>query len=69
MGANINIERKNVNMVKYCMNDLCVYCNDNMCMLDNISINEFGICSEYISVHIPKEEFEKYRQKHLDKLQ
>ena len=48
-----------------CYNDLCVYWKEDTCILDRISINEIGLCNEYISVTIPSDELEKYRRKHL----
>ncbi len=51
-----------------CYNDLCVYWKDDICILDRISINEIGMCNEYISVTIPDGELEEYREKHLQEL-
>ena len=51
-----------------CYNDLCVYWKENTCILDNISINEIGLCNEYISVNIPSDEMEKHREEHLQEL-
>ncbi len=51
-----------------CDNDLCVYWKEDTCILDRISINEIGLCNEYISVTIPSDKMEKYREKHLQKL-
>ncbi len=48
-----------------CFNDLCVYWKGNKCILSEISINEMGICDEYISINIPNAALKKYRNKHL----
>lgn len=48
-----------------CNNDLCIYWKEDTCILDSISINEIGLCNEYISVDIPSDEMEKYRKNHL----
>ena len=48
-----------------CNNDLCVYWKEDACILDSISINEIGLCNEYISVDIPSDKLEEYRKKHL----
>ena len=48
-----------------CSNDLCVYWKEDTCILDSISINEIGLCNEYISVDIPSDAMEEYRKKHL----
>ena len=51
-----------------CYNDLCVYWKKDICILDSISINEIGLCNEYISVDIPSDKMEEYREKHLKRL-
>ena len=51
-----------------CYNDLCVYWKKDICILDSISINEIGLCNEYISVDIPSDKIEEYREKHLQRL-
>ena len=51
-----------------CDNDLCVYWKEDICILDKISINEIGLCNEYISVDIPSDKMGKYREDHLQKL-
>ena len=51
-----------------CNNDLCVYRKEDTCILDSISINEIGLCNEYISINIPSDKMEKYREDHLQKL-
>lgn len=51
-----------------CYNDLCVYWKKDICILDSISINEIGLCNEYISVDIPSDKMEEYREKHLQRL-
>ena len=48
-----------------CNNDLCIYWKADTCTLDSISINEIGLCNEYISVDIPSDAMEEYRKKHL----
>lgn len=48
-----------------CYNDLCVFWKADTCTLDEISVNELGMCNEYISVDIPSDKLEKYRKKHL----
>ena len=48
-----------------CYNDLCVFWKENTCTLDEISVNELGMCNEYISVDIPSDDLEKYRKEHL----
>ena len=51
-----------------CNNDLCIYWKEDTCILDSISINEIGLCNEYISVDIPSDKMEEYREKHLKRL-
>ncbi len=35
-----------------CTNKLCVYCEDEKCILQEISIGTLGICEEFILVDI-----------------
>lgn len=51
-----------------CYNDLCAYWKKDICILDSISINEIGLYNEYISVDIPSDKMEEYREKHLQRL-
>ena len=51
-----------------CYNNLCVYWKQDTCILDSISINEIGLCNEYISVDIPSDKMEEYRKDHLQEL-
>ncbi len=36
----------------YCENNFCVYCSELRCVLDNISINISGMCTECILINI-----------------
>ncbi len=51
-----------------CYNDLCVYWKEDNCILDSISINEIGLCNEYISVTVPTDKMNEYRENHLKSL-
>lgn len=44
-----------------CENDLCIYWEENVCLLDNVSINALGQCSEQISVSFDKETLRQVR--------
>ncbi len=44
-----------------CKNELCIYQNKDLCTLNYISINEYGICDSYISPNIPTELLQKYK--------
>lgn len=45
-----------------CENEYCIYQKNRKCTLDDISINEFGNCSECIIQNIPSKILEKIKK-------
>lgn len=52
-----------------CENEYCIYQKSKKCMLDTISIDEFGRCSECIVPNFPYKALEKAKEKTLKKLE
>lgn len=50
-----------------CENYLCIYENNHKCVLDNISIDSLGMCSECIYVSPNSIELKKMKKNLLDK--
>ena len=42
-----------------CSNKFCVYCDDEKCRLDEISIDELGVCRDLILVNVNNEILKK----------
>ena len=45
-----------------CENVFCVYCHKEECILDEISLNEIGLCDCCIIVNVPEEELVKQKR-------
>lgn len=43
----------------------CVYNKDKKCLLEEISINVFGVCDDAVSVSIPEEKMNSYKETQL----
>ena len=48
-----------------CENSFCIYQSKGKCMLDKVSINSFGMCTECIYPDIDKEILNQAKQKLL----
>ncbi len=46
-----------------CKNIYCIFNSSNKCLLDSITINQSGICSDFIQVSFPNNEYEKLKEK------
>ena len=53
-------------MVETCMNDFCIYWENRHCILDEISLNEAGMCNECIEVNIPEAELAVIRKRMVE---
>lgn len=53
----------------YCSNMLCIYCRKNKCILDEISIDEIGVCEDFTLVDIPEQTLQRYKDKQLIRLE
>ena len=47
-------------MILFCKNILCIYQRENKCTLEETSINQYGICCEYVFPDI--EDLEKLKE-------
>ena len=52
-----------------CRNDLCVYYSYNSCLLDEIEVNEVGMCASRINVAFTEEELSKKREEALERFE
>ena len=50
-----------------CENDFCIYWNDNKCILEEITINNAGICDDCILVNIEEDILKQKREETLNK--
>ena len=53
----------------YCSNMFCIYSRNNKCILDEVSIDEIGICQDLILVDIPDQTLQRYKDKQLIRLE
>ena len=51
-----------------CDNNYCIYADDGKCILDSISIDALGMCSECIFAEFDEEILKKAKRKMLDRL-
>ncbi len=51
-----------------CTFDLCIYQEDGKCTLNEISINNYGMCDEAIVITLPEDELSRLKQKHRSDL-
>ena len=58
---NILWEDKNLN----CAKELCIYNDNQMCILDDIDINTLGMCDDCIVVKLDKDFLKAEKEKHL----
>lgn len=49
--------------MRYCENSFCIYQEENTCILNQISPDEYGICQDCIWVEIPREKKEEIKRK------
>ena len=52
-----------------CDNDYCIYWKKNKCILDEIYLNNIGLCESCINVYIPDDELKKMRKEQLAKIE
>lgn len=50
-----------------CLNDLCLYWNDNCCILSNINLDVSGMCENCIYIKFSVQELNKKRKAQLSK--
>ncbi len=48
-----------------CENDYCIYWTDNSCILDDIYLDNLGICTSCIRISIPKKDLDEIRERQL----
>ena len=53
-------------MVLYCENALCIYQENNKCVINIVYLNALGMCEECICVKIEKDELNFMKKKVLD---
>lgn len=46
-----------------CENNFCIYYQKGRCILDHISLDDLGICSECVYIPIPEPVLQVYREK------
>ena len=52
-----------------CENLFCLYEENGNCILDKISLDIIGQCTNCIHVDIPKNDLDKYKSIHLNKME
>lgn len=52
-----------------CENRYCIYWENGKCTLDEIYLDELGICESCIRISIPDEKLHKIREKQLEELE
>ncbi len=52
-----------------CENDLCIYWDANKCILDEIYLNNQGICESCINITIPKEDLNRWRKEQFEQIE
>lgn len=52
-----------------CENFFCVYQEKDKCILDEISIDDIGLCCSCMYTNIPEKDLEKYKKIHREKLE
>ncbi len=52
-----------------CENDYCIYWENNTCILDEIELDNVGMCASCIRVSIPEEILNDLREKQLKELE
>lgn len=50
-----------------CSVDMCIYNESGECLLDDININELGMCADCILVSIPADTVQKLKQEARDR--
>ena len=50
-----------------CENNFCIYCDNNQCILENISLTANGTCSDCIHINIDDDILKSEKQKLLNK--
>lgn len=51
-----------------CSNQFCIYQEANTCILDEISLNESGICEDSITIDVPERILKLMKQHLLERL-
>lgn len=51
-----------------CENVLCIYCREDECILNHVSINMLGMCADCTQVTIEAEQLERAKESLLQKL-
>jgi hypothetical protein len=52
----------------FCENKLCIYWEEDKCILEEVELDFQGKCTQCIYIDIDDEELEKYRKRTLSKL-
>lgn len=52
-----------------CENKFCIYWSKDTCILDNVTLDCMGLCSDCIQVNIEDHLLEKYRERLLEELE
>ncbi len=52
-----------------CENNYCIYWAENKCILDEIYLDNMGICESCINVSIPDGELERLRKEQLREIE
>ncbi len=52
-----------------CENDYCIYWDKNECILNEIHLNNMGVCESCISITIPEKELKRFRKEQLEQIE
>ncbi len=52
-----------------CENDYCIYWDKNECILNEIHLNNMGVCESCISITIPEKELKRLRKEQLEQIE
>ena len=52
-----------------CEFDACLYNQAHRCILENIQIDDWGMCEDCEAIRLPPETFEAYKKKRLKEIQ
>ena len=61
------LSRKVRRIAMFCQNKLCIYWEEDECILDEVELDFQGKCTECIYIDIDDEDLKKYRKKSLSK--
>ena len=52
-----------------CENDYCIYWDNNECILNEIHLNNMGVCESCISITISEKELKRLRKEQLEQIE